>query len=454
VSKQDEKWAKLRREVEREIFNRRGEGQIDPCNDRMVALVDLLGNPQRAFRAVHITGTNGKTSTARMIDELLRSFGLRVGRYTSPHLAKVTERIVIDGEPVDDRTFVEHYEQIAPLVAMVDGQFSSPCSFFEIVTALGFAIFADTPVDVAVVEVGIGGEWDNTNVLDGEIAVITPIDLDHMAMLGDTVEEIARTKAGIIKPGATAIIASQPVEAAAELLKRAVDVDATVAREGLEFGVLDRQIAVGGQQLRLQGLAGEYDDIFLPLYGAHQAQNAALALAAAEALFGKGAASGQLDIDAVRMAFSETSSPGRLETVRSSPTILVDSAHNRHGMAASLAALGESFSFRRLVAVLAVLEDKDAKTMLELLEPVVDEVVVSQNGSARALDVDELASLAVDVFGESRVVVEPRLDDAIEAAVTLAEETGDNSLSGAGVLVTGSVVTAGEARVLLGASGV
>jgi dihydrofolate synthase/folylpolyglutamate synthase len=204
----------------------------------------------------------------------------------------------------------------------------------------------------------------------------------------------------------------------------------------------------------MQGLAGEYDDIFLPLFGAHQAQNASLALTATEALFGKGAGSGVLDADAVRAAFAEMRSPGRLETVRSAPTILVDAAHNRHGMAASLAALGESFSFRRLVAVLAVLADKDAKAMLELLEPVVDEVVVTQNSSPRALDIDELAALAVDIFGDSRVVVEPRLDDAIEAAVTLAEETGDNSISGAGVLVTGSVVTAGEARVLLGATDV
>lgn len=451
-TKEDAKYAALRREIEKQIFSRRSEGHIDPSNERMLALVDLLGNPQRAYRSIHITGTNGKTSTARIVDELLRGFGLRTGRYTSPHLTKVTERIVIDGQPVDDRTFVEHYQEIAPLIEMVDGQFDTPCSFFEIVTALGFSIFADTPVDVAVVEVGMGGTWDNTNVLDAEIAIVTPIDLDHMQYLGDTVAAIAKEKAGIIKPGATAILASQPTDAAAELLKRAVEVDAVVAREGLEFGVLDRSLAVDGQQLTLQGLGGVYDEIFLPLHGAHQAQNAALALAATEAFFGAGGASGALDIDVVRTSLAEVRSPGRLEAVRSAPTILVDAAHNAHGMTASLAALGEAFSFRRLVAVLAVLADKDAKTLLELLEPIVDEIVVSQNASPRALDVDTLAALAVDIFGESRVSVEPRLDDAIEAAVTLAEETGDNSISGAGVLVTGSVVTAGEARGLLGAT--
>lgn len=451
-TKEAAKYAELRREVEKAIFGRRGEGHIDPSNDRMLALVDLLGNPQRAYRTIHITGTNGKTSTARMIDELLRGFGLRVGRYTSPHLAKVTERIVIDGQPVDDRTFVEAYQQIAPLIEMIDGQFDSPCSFFEIITALGFAIFADAPVDVAVVEVGMGGTWDNTNVIDSEIAVITPIDLDHQQYLGDTIAEIAREKAGIIKPNATAILASQPVDAAAVLLARAVEVDASVAREGLEFGVRERNIAVGGQVLTLQGLGGLYEEIFLPLHGAHQAENAACALAAVEAFFGAGGKTGGVDLDVVRTAFAEVTSPGRLEAVRSAPTILVDAAHNKHGMAASLAALSEAFDFRRLVGVIGVLEDKDAMALLELLEPVLDEIVVTQSSSPRALDVDSLAALAVDVFGDSRVSVEPRLDDAIEAAVRLAEDTGDDVLSGTGVLITGSVVTVGEARTLLGGS--
>ena len=451
-AKEGAKYSALRREVEKAIFGRRGEGHIDPSNDRMLALVDLLGQPQRAYRTIHITGTNGKTSTARMIDELLRGFGLRVGRYTSPHLAKVTERIVIDGEPVDDRTFVEAYQQIAPLIELVDGQFDSPCSFFEIITALGFAIFADAPVDVAVVEVGMGGTWDNTNVIDAEVAVVTPVDLDHQQYLGDSIAEIAREKAGIIKPGATAILAAQPVDAAAVLLERAVEVDASVAREGLEFGVRERSVAVGGQVLTLQGLGGLYEQIFLPLHGAHQAENAVCALAAVEAFFGAGGKTGGIDVDVVRTAFGEVTSPGRLEAVRSAPTILVDAAHNRHGMAALLAALSEAFDFRRLIGVLGVLEDKDATALLELLEPVLDEVVVTQSSSPRALDVDSLAALAVEVFGEDRVSVEPRLDDAIEAAVTLAEETGDNSISGSGVLITGSVVTAGEARVLLGAS--
>jgi dihydrofolate synthase/folylpolyglutamate synthase len=349
-------WSVERREIERAIFGRRNEGHIDPSNERMLALIDLLGQPQRAYRAIHITGTNGKTSTARMADELLRGFGLRVGRYTSPHLTKVTERIVIDGQPVDDQTFVEAYQQMLPLIEMVDAQ-GPPLSFFEIVTALGFWIFADTPIDVAVVEVGMGGTWDNTNVLDGEVAVVTPIGLDHTQYLGDSITAIATEKAGIIKPGATAILASQPAEAAAVLLKRAVEVEAAVAREGLEFGAIDRNLAVGGQIVTFQGLGGTYEEVFLPLHGAHQAQNAALALAAVEAFFGVGAASGPLDVDVIRTSFAEVSSPGRLESVRSAPTILVDAAHNPHGTTALVAAMGEAFSFRRLIGVFAAMGD-------------------------------------------------------------------------------------------------
>jgi dihydrofolate synthase/folylpolyglutamate synthase len=450
VTTEAQRYSQELREIEARIFGRRGEGHVHPTNERMQALVDLLGDPQRAYRSIHLTGTNGKTSTARMVDELLRGFGVRTGRYTSPHLAKVTERIVIDGEPVSDRTFVEGYRELAPYVDVVDGRFETPLSFFEIVTALAFSIFADAPIDVAVVEVGLGGAWDNTNVIDAEVAVVTPIGLDHVEYLGDTVAAIATEKAGIIKPNAVAVLAAQPTEAAAQLLRRAAEVQAAVAREGLEFGVLDRRVAVGGQFLTLQGLGGVYDEIFLPLHGAHQAQNAATALAAVEAFFGADAESGVLDLETVRGAFATVRSPGRLEAVRSAPTILLDAAHNPAGMRATLDAVAEAFQFRRLVGVVAVMGDKDATGMLELLEPALDELVVSQNASARGMAADDLAATAVPLFGAERVTVEPRLDDALEAAVRLAEDTGDDILSGTGVLVTGSVVTVGEARTLLG----
>lgn len=435
--------------VQSELRERWPESRLDPTLDRIRALVDLLGEPQKAYPVIHVAGTNGKTTTARIIDALLRGFGLRVGRFTSPDLVSVTERISVDGEPISDRTFVETYDDIRPYLELVDKDQPHPLSYFEVLTAMGFAAFADTPVDVAVIEVGMGGSWDSTNVADGRVAVVTPIGLDHTAYLGDTIGEIAGEKAGIIKADSVAVLAAQEQDAADVLQRRAIDVGATVAREGAEFGVLTRSVAVGGQVLTLQGLAGVYTELFLPLHGAHHAQNAAVALAAVEVLLGADASTGVIAVDAVRQAMLEVSSPGRLEVVRGAPTVIVDAAHNPHGMAATVAALDESFSFRRLVGVLAVLGDKDATGMLVALEPVLDEIVVAENSSPRAMPADDLAALAVTVFGADRVVVEPRLDDAIESAIRLAEE-GDE-LSGSGVLVTGSVVTAGEARTLFGA---
>ena len=400
---------------------------------------------------VHVAGTNGKTSTTRMVDALLREFGLRTGRFTSPHLHTLRERISFDGQPIDPERFIATYDDVAPYLDLVDSRHDVRLSFFEVLTAMAFAAFADAPVDVAVVEVGMGGAWDATNVADAQVAVVTPIDIDHTHFLGSTLTEIAGEKAGILKPGSYGVLAQQPVEAAEVLLRRSVEVDAIVAREGLEFGVMARTLAVGGQMLSLRGLAGEYDDVFLPLLGAHQAHNAACALAAVEAFLGGAHAErGPLDVDLVRAAFAGVSSPGRLETVRSSPTVLLDAAHNPAGARATAEAVGESFGFTRLVGVFAAMADKDVRGMLEALEPVLAEVVVSQSTSGRAMPADELAAIAVEVFGADRVEVAPRLDDAIDSAVALAEEEGH--FGGAGVLVTGSIVTVAEARTLLGGS--
>ena len=314
-------------------------------------------------------------------------------------------------------------------------------------TVLAFATFADAPVDVAVVEVGLGGADDSTNVLHSGTCVITPIGLDHTEWLGDTIEDIALAKAGIVHSGATLVCAVQPEEAVRPILERAAEVGATVAREGAEFGVLHRELAVGGQVLTLQGLGAGYDGIYLPLHGAHQAQNAALALAAVEAFLGAGK-SRALDATTVRAGFADTTSPGRLERVRTAPTILLDAAHNPHGMAATVVALTEEFSFTKLVAVVAVLGDKDAGAMLELLEPVVDDVVVSRNSSPRVMPVERLAGYATEVFGADRVHVEPELPDAVATAVGLAESDVDAGLGGVGVVITGSVITVADARKL------
>jgi dihydrofolate synthase/folylpolyglutamate synthase len=436
--------------VEKELLARWPETRLQPSLARISALVDLLGSPHRAYPVVHVAGTNGKTTTARMVDELLRGFGLRVGRFTSPHLQSVRERIVLDGEPVSAERFVETYDDIAPYVQMVDAAGEHPMSFFEVMVGMAYATFAEAPVDVAVVEVGMGGTWDATNVVDARVAVVTPVALDHAEYLGPDVGTIAGEKAGVIKPDAVAVLARQQPAALDALVRRAVEVEAVVAREGTEFGVLDRRVAVGGQQLRLQGLGGEYGDVFLPLFGAHQAQNAATALAAVEAFLGAGAATGTIDQETVRAAFAAVRSPGRLERVRTSPTVLVDAAHNPAGMAATVEAVRESFDFTRLVGVVGVVHGKDVEGMLRELETVCAELVVTQNSSTRAMPADELGALAVDVFGADRVSVSPRLPEALTEAIELAEAGPDDALGGSGVLVTGSVVTAGEARTLMG----
>jgi dihydrofolate synthase/folylpolyglutamate synthase len=443
--------------VEAELDKRWPESRIEPSLKRIATLVDLLGDPQRAYPVVHVAGTNGKTSVTRMVDALLTAAGLRTGRYLSPHLQRATERISLDNAPISAARYVEVYREIEPYVAMTDAALPDEpdLSKFEVLTAMAFAAFADAPVEAGVIEVGLGGTWDATNVADGTVSVVTPIGIDHVEYLGSDLEGIAAEKAGIIKRGSIAVLAAQDARAAAVLAARCVELGATVARQGMEFGVLRRTRGVGGQLLRLQGLGGAYDDVFLPLHGAHQADNAAVALAAAEAFVGAGA--GQpLDADTVREAFASVVVPGRLERVRTAPTVLLDAAHNPHGARALAAAIAEEFTFSKLVGVIGVLGDKDVEGVLEALEPVLDEVVVTMSSSPRAMDADELASIAVGVFGAHRVTVETRLDDAIEEAVRLAEETEPSDQESplpdpvGGVLVTGSVATVGEARALFG----
>jgi len=466
------------REIEQQILARRPEHSIDPSLDRIRALTELLGEPQGAYPVIHITGTNGKTSTARMTETLLRGRGLRTGLFTSPHLMSMRERICVDGEPVSTERFIELYREIEPYLRLVDDAAPVRLSFFEVLVGMAFAAFADAPVDVAVIEVGMGGTWDNTNVADGAVAVITPISIDHAQYLGDTVGEIAADKAGIIKPGAVAVLAQQPLEAAEQLLRRAATVGASVAREGIEFGVLSRELAVGGQRLAIRGLLGEYHDLFLPLFGAHQAGNAACALAAVEAFAGTagpGETPAALDHGLVGDAFAMMSSPGRLEIIRRSPVVLIDAAHNPAGMAATVSALTESFGLGELIVVLAVSADKDVAGILDELEPVTAAVVVTANSSSRSMAPAALAELAGQVFGPDRVHTAARLDDAIDLAVSLADESaaalGGLLAGGAGpglaagaepglaggagsaVLITGSVVTAGDARLLLTGGG-
>ena len=445
-------------EVEEELNERWPETKIEPSLDRIEMLMDLLGHPERSFDVIHIAGTNGKSSTARMVDSLLRAFHRRVGLVTSPHLQRVTERIGIDGQPIHPRDYVRIWHEIKPFVEMVDAQSDVPMSKFEVLVGLSYAAFADAPVDVAVVEVGLGGRWDATNVVNADVSVITPVGLDHTDYLGDTLAEIAGEKAGIIKPREDAddpltpnenivVIAEQDPEAMRVILQQAVDVEAGVARSGSEFAALESRIAVGGQQVNIQGLGGLYEDIFLPLHGEHQAKNAAVALAAVEAFFGASAGH-PLDVATVRNGFAQAISPGRLERVRTSPTTFIDAAHNPHGAKALGAALDRDFYFARLICGLSIFADKDSTGILTALEPYLTEVVITQNSSPRALDAYDLAETARDIFGEERVHVADNLPGAYAQAVELAEDA--EVQSGSGIIITGSVVTAGDARAMFG----
>lgn len=434
-------------QVVAELTARWPESRIEPSLSRITALLDLLGDPQRAMPVITVTGTNGKSSTARIIASLLRALGLRTGLFTSPHLMTPTERIEIDGEPVDPATFVGIWEDIAAFVEMVDAQSAAEggvaLSFFEVITAMGYAAFADAPVDVAVIEVGMGGAWDATSAASAQVAVVLPVDLDHTDYLGMSITEIATEKSGIIVDGAAAVIGRQRAEAAEILAARIEQVGASAAWEGRQFEVTRRDIAVGGQSLTIDGTAGVYADVFVPAFGEHQAHNAACAIVAVESFLG----GEPIPADVLEEGFATLTLPGRLEVVRRGPTVLIDAAHNPAGARALAAALGESFAFTHLIAVVSILADKDALGILAALESVVDEIVVTQNISPRAMGVDELAALAVDVFGPERVEVASSFAEAVDSGIRLAEEA--DTYAASGVIVTGSVVTAGQARNLL-----
>jgi dihydrofolate synthase/folylpolyglutamate synthase len=432
------------REVYEELLERVGEGAPRPRLEATRRAAELLGDPQRAYPVIHITGTNGKTSTSRMIESILRAHGLRTGMLTSPHLERVNERIVVDGEPISNAAFVSNWRDIRPFLDITDAELEfqdeQPLSFFEALTLLAFAAFADAPVDVVVLEVGMGGEWDSTNVADGQVAVFTPIALDHMARLGKTVAEIARTKSGIIKPAAAVVSAAQVPEALAELERAAELTESTLAVAGTAFELVSDTVAVGGQVITVKGLAATYGDLFLPLFGDHQASNAALAIAAVESFIGGGTQ--PLNQDVLAEGLATATSPGRLQVIGNEPTVLVDAAHNPHGAAALAVALTEYFTFDHVTAVIGILGDKDAAGILRELDAVVDDFVITQSTSDRAVDAAELAEVAISIVGADRVTLEPSLEAALELGRDRASETEKGA-----TLVTGSITLVGDAIV-------
>lgn len=438
-------------EIYRSIVERAPEHDIDPTLKRVRLALDILGDPQNSYPSIHITGTNGKTSTSRMIDSLLTAFGMKTGRFTSPHLLDVRERICLEGRPITREGFVRAWEDIAPYVDMVDErsqrQGGPRLSFFEVFTIMAYAAFADYPVDAAVVEVGMGGRWDSTNVIDAGVAVITPIALDHTRWLGSTIRDIAREKAGIIKPGQVVVIMAQEEEVLDILLERARSVDAIARVEGRDFEVVERQMGVGGQMVTIRTPSALYEDVFVPLFGQYQAHNAAAALVAVESFMGGRGLDGRI----VEQGLMNASSPGRMQVVRHSPTIIVDAAHNPAGAATLREAIESSFALGRIVGVYSAMGDKDVEGVLSEVEPFLDHLVVTQMSGERAADVARLAEIAEEVFGPDRVDVRDSLADAVDRAAQIAE-AGAEPADRSGVLVFGSVVLAGQMLALAGQS--
>jgi len=431
--------------IEKALLNRWPETRIAPTLDRIAALADALGSPQLSYPTIHIAGTNGKTTTTRLIDSICFELGMRTGRFTSPHLESFLERISINGEPISPEGMIATYNDIALYLDLIDSRMPNKLSFFESMCALAFVAFAEYPVDVGIFECGMGGEWDSTNVINAAVSVITPIGFDHMEYLGDTLEKIALTKSGIIKPNSFAVLARQESEVAQVLMHKCAEVDATPLREGVEYAVKKRDLAVGGQLVSISGIYGDYDDLFLPLHGAHQAANAATALAAVEAFAGES----KLDESVVREAFSSVTSPGRCEVIMRNPTVIVDAAHNPHGAFSLKKTIRDEFDFESIIGVVAPMGDKDVDGILEELEDVMSQVIVSRNSSHRAAPIEELSSRAKSIFGHERVVAIESLSDAIATAIQQAKlENAVNDLNTA-VLIAGSVISAGEARAIV-----
>jgi dihydrofolate synthase/folylpolyglutamate synthase len=430
--------------IEAALMKRWPESKIEPSLDRISALVDALGSPQLSYPTVHIGGTNGKTSTSRMVDALFSELDYRTGRFTSPHLESFLERISIKGEAIAPAELIATYNDIALYLDLIDSRSDVPISYFEALTAMAFVAFAEHPVDIGIIEVGMGGDWDATNIVQSTVSVLMPIGLDHMEYLGETIEEIARTKSGIIKPESHVVLAAQEPEVARILLEKVVEKSAIPYREGLEFALIKRDIAVGGQLISVRGVHSEYTDIYLPLHGAHQAANAAVAIATVEAFVGVA-----LDEELVRAAFASVSSPGRLEILHRDPTVIIDAAHNPHGATALADTIRNEFDFESIFCVLGILGEKDVKGVLKALEPVVDRLIVTKSDSPRALPVAELFAEAVLVFGNDRVFKEDDLNSAITYAMEQATLINQVSDGVSAVVITGSVVTAGSAREIL-----
>ena len=408
----------------------RGAGRMIPDLGRITAVADLLDNPQRTYPTVHVAGTNGKSTTARLVGRILCAHGVSAGLFTSPHLESVTERLSLCDVMISREELAETYTHLLPYLQEVDRQ-GERVTYFEALAALGYLWFADKPVDIGVFEVGMGGTWDATNLIAGQVAVICPVGLDHPE-LGSTVAEVAGEKAGIIKPGGLAVVRDQRPEALEVIERRAKEVGADLRLEYRDFELLRRDQAVGGQRLSVKGLRGEYRGIFLSLHGEHQGHNAAAAIAAAEAMLGA-----ELDEGALTEAFGGATSPGRMEVVSRHPLVVLDGAHNVDGAEALAEAIGEAFLWKRLFLVVGILDRKDAGGIVEALAPRATAAFAATNSNPHSLPAERVAALA-DAAGVPAVAY-PSVEEALAAAEAAA---GEDDL----ILVTGSLYTVADAR--------
>lgn len=425
-----------------ELLERVGEAHPRPRIEPVRRLAELAGSPQLSYPVIQVGGTNGKTSTSRAIESLLRAHGLRTGLFTSPHLVDFTERFQIDGEPVGGDALAEAWDELRLPLEVVDRELveagHGPITYFEALAVLAFTVFSDAPVEVAVVEVGMGGEWDATNIADAQVAVLGPIGLDHTDVLGPDITTIARTKAGIIKQGSAVVTAAQDPDALAEIAAAAERQGASLAVAGQDFALVEDRLAVGGRQVDVRGTTGHvYDPAFVPLFGHHQAENLALAMAAVELFLG---GDRPIPEEVLDEGLGQLTSPGRLQLISSDPVVYVDAAHNPHGAQAFVRAVEESFQFDEIALVVGVLGEKDATGVLEALAPIAHEVIVTGVDSPRAIDAEALRPLAEAAIPATPVHVAARLPEALDRAHAWAE-----GADGRAVFVVGSVLLAGEA---------
>jgi dihydrofolate synthase/folylpolyglutamate synthase len=435
----DKEFDEVTQTVYTQLLERLGEGepQLRLTPTRRVA--ELLGDPQNSYPIIHVAGTNGKTSTCRLIESILRAYGLRTGMFTSPHIEQFNERIVIDGQPINGDALAENWADIKPYLEMVDAQLVTAgeqrLTFFEASTILALACFADAPVDVAIIEVGLGGEWDSTNIVDARLAVFTAISLDHIDRLGLTVAEIARTKSGIIKPAQTVVSARQSESALVELRRAAELTESQIVVQGEDFDVLQSTVAIGGQLLNVRGMVGNYEDMFLPLFGDHQAQNAVVAIAAVESFFG----SQQLVPAVLKEGLDGVTTPGRLQVIGTAPSVIIDAAHNPAGAESLAISVSRFFDFDDVVVVFGVLDDKDAAGIISPLRHIGTRWHVTESASNRARDYIELADI-VEEITDAQVLAFASVRSALENAREWASQAPRRA-----VLVTGSITLIGEA---------